>query len=218
MNFKNKTSNRSYTRAGAMVAALAMLQCAAARAQAAPAPASPAEQYAVAASSADRMDAVMDAIRSKETSQTAWLINDFNSESEPGIRAWMIRGVADLSPQKGLSLFEQGLKDPSAWVRLAAADALGRMGGAQAVSDLSAALASEKNPGVRQSAAFWLGRIGGAAATQALGQRLQFDSNPNVRLEAARALSRVKGARAAQELRKGRNDADERVRRVAGGR
>ncbi|HVC09387.1 MAG TPA: HEAT repeat domain-containing protein [Elusimicrobiota bacterium] len=208
---------KGFARLGAALAA-ALVLAVTARAQGAPASSDFAAQYSAAASSSARLDAVMGAIRSDEASQAAWLINDFSAESVPGIRAWMIRGVADLAPQKGLSFFEQGLKDPSAWVRLAAADALGKMGGAQAVSDLSAVLASEKNPGVRQSAASWLGRIGGTSAITALGQRLQFDANPNVRLEAAWVLSRMRGAQAAQELRKGRNDADERVRRAAGGR
>ncbi|MDE1977432.1 MAG: HEAT repeat domain-containing protein, partial [Elusimicrobia bacterium] len=164
------------------------------------------------------LDAVMGAIRSNSPAQAAWLINDFNSESVPAIRAWMIRGVADVAPRQGLSLFEQGLKDQSPWVRLAAVDSLGKMGTPQAVSDLAGVLSQEMNPGVRQSAAYWLGKIGGALAVAALGQSLTADSNPNVRVQAAQALLAAGTPQARRALAAGENDADERVRQIAHGR
>ncbi len=177
-----------------------------------------AQQYSVASSSSARLSAVMGAIGSRDAAQAAWMAADFGQEQEPVIRGWMLRGVARLSPRSGISFFEQGLKDPSPWVRLAAVSALGHLGTAQAASDLAGVLLAEANPGVRQSATYWLGHIGGSSAVAALKQELTSDQNPNVRVEAARALLRMATPAAKSALSAGRNDADPAVRQIAHGR
>jgi len=217
MNFKNKTSNRSYTRAGATVAALVILQCGAARAQHFSARQSPQEAFSVAVSSSARLAAVMAAIRSAQPSQISWLAQAFGSEPEPSIRAWILRAAAQLNASVEIPLFEQGLKDTSAWVRLAAVECLGKAGGARAAADLARALGVEPNPGVRQSEAFWLGQIGDPSAVSALGRALDADGNRGVRLQAAHALRRIGTGEAKKALDRGRKDKSRWVREISGG-
>ena len=219
MNIRTKTQDLSYTRARACALAAAVLfLAAAARAQGAPASSDFAGQYAAAVSSSARLDAVMGAIGSGQADQSAWLAADFGQEQDPLIRGWMLRGAARLSPQSGISFFEQGLKDPSPWVRLAAVSALGHLGTAAAAADLAGVLSAEANPGVRQSAAYWLGRLSGVAAVSALKESLATDQNPNVRVEAARALLRMGTPEARSALSAASNDADPVVRQIAHGR
>ena len=189
--------------------------CLGARAQSAAAGA--ASGFSLSLSSAARLDAVFSAIRSGDPAAAPALESGFPAEPLPDIRAWIVRAASDLNAANGAVFFETALQDPSPWVRLAAVEALGKLGNAQARSDLTAVLASETNPGVRQSAAYWLGKIGGAPSVSALGQALASDDNPNVRAQAARSLAALATPAAQSALRLGRNDADERVRQIANG-
>lgn len=154
---------------------------------------------------------IQDALRRRDLSS----VPSVDSEQDPNARAWAVRAIARLDQRNGLDALESALQDPAPEVRLAAADELGRKGGARAVNDLVSAISGEKSPGVRQTMAFWLGTSGSAAAVTALGQVLASDPNPNVRAEAAQGLRRQGTASALSALKQGRSDQDARVRQIA---
>jgi hypothetical protein len=165
-------------------------------------------------SSATRLESVMASIRARDPKAAPGLAAGFASEPQAGIRAWILRGVAALAAPQGPALFQAGLQDPSPLVRLAAAEALAKTGGAAAVADLSAALAGEKNPGVRHTIVAELGSIKTAASAAALQQALSSDPDAVVRIEAARSLRRHGGA-AKRSVKNAKNDGDARVRAIA---
>jgi twitching motility protein PilT len=78
------------------------------------------------------------------------------------------------------------LQDSDWWIRIAAADTLGRLKDPRAVEPLIAALA---DPEVKWSAVEALGRIGDPRALNALGKMLA-DPLPDVRIEVLQALKR----------------------------
>lgn len=167
------------------------------------------------ASAAARLDNVLAAVRARDPKAAPDLAARFVVEPVGSIRAWIVRGVSRLDAKGGLPLFESGLQDRDPEVRIAAAEALGKLGGAKAAADLAAALDAEAGAGVRATIAFWLGTFKDAASAAALGRALAADPDPNVRVQAAHSLKRVGTSRAGSELEKGSKDPDERVRRVS---
>lgn len=174
-------------------------------------------------SSSARLDAADQAIRTRNVGFAGAMIAGFAREPRAGVRAAMIRAVANLKPAGTQLFLSQALQDSSALVRQAAAAALGERGDAAAVSALASLLASEPDSGVRMTAAFWLGfgpNPGGSAAVSALSRILASDRDPNVRLQAAQSLARIASlgsSSARSALKTARNDADPRVRAAAGG-
>ncbi|MDE2510367.1 MAG: HEAT repeat domain-containing protein [Elusimicrobia bacterium] len=166
-------------------------------------------------SSGTRLESVMASIRARDPKAGPDLAARFDAEPEPGIRAWIVRGAAVVKAPQGPALFKKALGDPSALVRLAAAEAMAQTQGAAAAGDLAAALASEANAGVRHTIAFWLGTMKVPAAEAALSAALSGDADANVRAEAARSLKRTGGRAARRDLKRGKNDADARVRAIA---
>jgi twitching motility protein PilT len=101
------------------------------------------------------------------------------------------------------------LKDTDWWIRIAAADTLGRLKDSRAVEPLVAALADED---VRWTAVEALGRIGDPRALNALGKVLA-DPHPNVRIEVLEALKGFAHPQVPQVLMKvATGDADRNVR------
>ncbi|HEV2719447.1 MAG TPA: PilT/PilU family type 4a pilus ATPase, partial [Thermoanaerobaculia bacterium] len=101
------------------------------------------------------------------------------------------------------------LKDPDWWIRIAAADTLGRLKDSRAVEPLVAALADED---VRWTAVEALGRIADPRALNALGKILA-DPQPNVRIEVLDALKGFAHPQVPQVLTKvATTDADRNVR------
>jgi twitching motility protein PilT len=101
------------------------------------------------------------------------------------------------------------LKDPDWWIRIAAADTLGRLHDPRAVEPLIAAL---DDADVRWTAVEALGRIGDPRALNALGKMLA-DPQPNVRIEVLDALKGFAHPQVPQVLMKvATGDADRNVR------
>ena len=170
---------------------------------------------AVDASSSTRLEAVMASIRARDPQGAPALASRFAGETEPSIRAWILRGTAALDAARGAALARTGLQDPSPLVRMAAVEALAAASGADAVADLSALLdGGEANPGVRHAAVSALGSIKTPASAAALQKALGEDADANVRVQAARSLRRH-GAAGKRAARGARNDQDGRVRAIA---
>ena len=101
------------------------------------------------------------------------------------------------------------LKDPDWWIRIAAADTLGRLHDPRAVEPLIAAL---DDADVRWTAVEALGRIGDPRALNALGKMLA-DPAPNVRIEVLDALKGFAHPQVPQVVTKvATSDADRNVR------
>src|SRR4051812_46239571 len=101
------------------------------------------------------------------------------------------------------------LKDPDWWIRIAAADTLGRLQDPRAVEPLIAAL---DDADVRWTAVEALGHIGDPRALNALGKMLA-DPQPNVRIEVLEALKGFAHPQVPQVLMKvATGDADRNVR------
>ena len=166
-------------------------------------------------SSTTRLEGVLASIRARDPKAAPGLIAQFAVETEPGIRAWIVRGTAGLDVPTGAVLARKALSDASALVRMAAAEALVKADGPDAVADLAAALAGETNAGVRHNIVSWLGSIKTGAARAALQQALAGDSDPNVRIQAARSLQRLGSAAAKKAVKAAKNDPDPRVRAIA---
>jgi len=174
-----------------------------------------ADAQGVDVSSGTRLESVMASIRARDPKAAPALAAQFGSETQPGIRAWLVRGVAGLDAAGGAVLARKALSDASPLVRMAAAEALAKADGAKAVPDLAAALAGEKNAGVRHNIVSWLGEIKTAASRAALQQALAGDSDPNVRVQAARSLQRHGSSVARSAVKNAKNDPDPRVRAIA---
>ena len=98
-------------------------------------------------------------------------------------------------------------------IRVAAADALGKLGDLEALDALSQALASDLVPKVRAAAAAALAELGDALASEPLVQSLESDGDGMVRAAAAQALGELKAPGTAEILIKALGaDPDERVR------
>ena len=166
-------------------------------------------------SSTTRLESVMASIRARDPKAAHGLAAQYDSEAQPGIRAWLVRGAARLDAPRGALLARKALSDASPVVRMATAEALAGADGAKAVPDLTAALAGEKNAGVRHNIVFWLGQIKTPASRAALQQALAADADPNVRIQAARSLQRHGSAAARKSVKDAKNDRDARVRAIA---
>jgi HEAT repeat protein len=171
----------------------------------------------VAVSSSTRLEAVMVSIRARDPRAGAGLAAQFAAEPQAGIRAWIVRGVAQLKAPEAPALCRTALQDRSALVRLAAVEALADASGPDAVADLAAVLEGETNAGVRHAAVERLGAIATPASEAVLAQALNGDEDANVRVQAARSLQRHGSASARRALRAAAGaDADAGVRRAAG--
>ncbi|WP_158056488.1 HEAT repeat domain-containing protein [Halorussus halophilus] len=109
--------------------------------------------------------------------------------------------------------FAESLTDEQAELRMASANALGRIGSQAGTKPLVQRL-GDPDPRVRARAARALGRIGDPRAVSAL-EKVLADSNVEVRREAADSLGRIGGEEALSALLGLLDDESETVRRIA---
>ena len=107
------------------------------------------------------------------------------------------------------------LDDPSTGVQEAAVEALGKIGGPEAVAALTAVVAGGSVWTMRARAATLLGRIGDPAAVPALVALVHGDSSPRECDAAAEALARIGGAEALAVLAAALRDKRQDVRKRA---
>ncbi len=108
---------------------------------------------------------------------------------EMGPAANVINKLPDSEKQKYLNVVIPELKDGDRYVRMIAADALGRIGDPRAVGALKEAL-NDGDASVRRSVVVALGHIGDVRAIEVLIEASK-DENANVRRNAAEALEKI---------------------------
>jgi len=150
-------------------------------------------------SPAERM-AALEAIRQRagsagpdESQQTsAQLAAAYQDETDPAIRAAIVRAGAGYPTEAARNMLETALADPDADVRIAACRALGQKADADAVRMLGGALQSDVDTDVRLAAVAALGSTGHSSAVPLLGQALE-ERDPAMQYEAVQALRSVTG-------------------------
>jgi HEAT repeat protein len=113
-------------------------------------------------------------------------------ETDPIVRAEMVRTLATLPTAAASEALKRALNDPSDFVRVACCQALGKRGGADSVENLASVLRSEKNTEVRLAATRALGEIKDEGAVRALGIALE-DSNVAMQHQAMVSLENSTG-------------------------
>ena len=106
------------------------------------------------------------------------------------------------------------LGDSDAWVRMAAARALGEVRDARSADQLIAGLV-DSHEGVRQISAWALGEMKDARAVQALCTLVVADTQSEVRIAAAEALGEIRNEKAVPSLKQALNDSEAGVRAKA---
>ncbi len=139
------------------------------------------------------------------------LLSDLRSEDETA-RRFAAEDLGDLRVAEAAGPLAEALADPSAAVREAAAAALVRIGGQEAVRAVLPALRSESAP-VRNAACMILAQLGTEAAA-ALEELLDDDSK-DVRLFAVDVLARIRSPAAEKALRAALEDRDVNVAAAA---
>ncbi len=122
--------------------------------------------------------------------------------------------LGKLKAREGVGEMAARLHDPNTWVRMAAAHALGEVGGGRVVPALIEAL-EDTSDVVVSAVLVGLGRTGDVRASGACAARLSH-SNPRVRGAAVSALGRLGGKDAAALLERMLKDPDAGVRYKAG--
>jgi HEAT repeat protein len=112
------------------------------------------------------------------------------NESDPIVRAQMIRTVGVCNTQVAAKVAAAGMSDSDPRVRIAACEALGVRGGPEQVRLLGTALSGDTDIDVRLAAARALGESKDPAAVQALAPALD-DSNPALQVRGIRSLEKV---------------------------
>lgn len=132
---------------------------------------------------------------------SALLVSMLGRESDPLLRAEIVRTMRKFPTPETMAAVQGTLKDNDADVRVAACEALGQMGGAQAVAGLSDALRSDVDADVRIAAARALGDTRDSAALVALGTALE-DSDPAMQYRAVASLKNVTGKDLGNDVRR----------------
>jgi twitching motility protein PilT len=109
-------------------------------------------------------------------------------DSDPDIRSGAIAVATGFDDVRIIPATIQLLRDSDWWIRISAADTLGRLKDPRAVEPLVAALA---DPEIKRAAVEALGRIGDQRALPALGRMLA-DPSPDIRIEVMLALKQFK--------------------------
>jgi uncharacterized sulfatase len=134
------------------------------------------------------------ALASSREPGSATTLADLLRDSDPAVRWWAATGLGALGRdgQAFKGSLDAALGDKTDWVRVAAADALARMGRAsEAIGPLSEALASP-NPWTRLHAAEALDRLGPEARSARVAlERARSDENEYVKRVVEHALGRV---------------------------
>jgi HEAT repeat protein len=120
------------------------------------------------------------------------LVTSIRSETDSLIRAEIIRTLGDYPDPAADPVLKAAINDPDADVRIAACEAWGKRGDAQAAELLAPILSSDVSTDVRLAAARALGKIKDPRAVAALGEALT-DSNPAMQYRAVLSLKQVTG-------------------------
>lgn len=120
------------------------------------------------------------------------LVTAIRSETDPLIRAEIIRTLGDYPDPAADQVLNSALNDPDADVRIAACEAWGKRGDAQAAGLLAPLLSADVNQDVRLAAARALGKIKDQQAIAALGEALA-DSDPAMQYRAVLSLKEITG-------------------------
>jgi len=143
-------------------------------------------------------------------------IQQLAQETDPQIRVNILGILAACNLKSdSITAIEPSLSDTDPFVRSQALITLARIGGPAAVADLINTLTNDSNVGVRGTAVFWLGSLKDPSAMTAIGNAVEHDADANVRIEAAQALKTIGTSAARSQRRRGKNDPDERVRKLA---
>ncbi len=120
------------------------------------------------------------------------LVAAIRSETDPLIRAEIIRTLGDYPDPAADPVLKAALNDPDADVRIAACEAWGKCGNAQAAELLAPILSTDVSQDVRLAAARALGKIKDPQAVAALGDALT-DSDPAMQYRAVLSLKEITG-------------------------
>jgi HEAT repeat protein len=120
------------------------------------------------------------------------LAADIRSEKDPLIRLEIIHALGRYPGPAADAILKAALGDTDVQVRVAACEAWGRRGDAQAVALLSEALRSDVDADVRLAATKALGETKNPAATPALGEALN-DGDPAMQYQAVLSLKKATG-------------------------
>jgi HEAT repeat protein len=120
------------------------------------------------------------------------LAASIQTEKDPLIRVEIIRALGRYPGPDAEVILKAALTDDDVHVRVAACEAWGRHGDAQAVKLLSDMLRSDVDPDVRLAAAKALGETKNAEAVATLGEALS-DDNPAMQYRAVLSLQEVTG-------------------------
>lgn len=120
------------------------------------------------------------------------LVTGIRSETDSLIRAETIRTLGNYPDPVADPVLKAALNDPDADVRIAACEAWGKRGDAQAAGLLAPMLSSDVNQDVRLAAARALGKIKDPQALTALGDALT-DSDPAMQYRAVLSLKENTG-------------------------
>ena len=123
---------------------------------------------------------------------TLELAQTIRTENDPILRAQILRTIAVCSTSGAGQVVLAGVQDADPNVRIAACEALGRRGGADAVRVLTGALRSDSDIDVRMAAAKGLGDTRDPGSVQSLLAALE-DPNPALQLRGVRSLEKVTG-------------------------
>jgi HEAT repeat protein len=128
----------------------------------------------------------------ERAAQAAPLAAQMQNEVDPLLRAEIVRTLGELNAAPSAEALRLAVKDSDASVRIAACKAWQRIGGAEAVSVLSEAIASDTDDDVRLAATRCLGEFQDPLAVQGLAVALD-DSNPALQHRAMESLKESSG-------------------------
>jgi HEAT repeat protein len=128
----------------------------------------------------------------RQEKATLDLAQAIRNERDPILRAQLLRTISACSTRGAEKVMLAGVNDTDANVRAAACEALGRRGGAEAVSALAKVLGSDTDIDVRLAAAKGLGDTRDEATVKHLSLALE-DPNPALQLRGVRSLEKVTG-------------------------
>lgn len=121
-------------------------------------------------------------------------------EGDSLIRAEIIHALGKFPTAESLAAVRGALNDPEADVRVSACQALGNLGGPDAVVSLTEVLRGDVDADVRLAAARALGQTREQAAIAALGTALE-DSDPSMQYLAVTSLKNVTGKNLGDDVR-----------------
>lgn len=120
------------------------------------------------------------------------LVTSIRSETDALIRAETIRTLGNYPDSSADSVLKAALNDPDADVRIAACEAWGKRGNAQAAELLAQSLSSDTSLDVRLAATRALGKTKNQQAVKALGDALS-DTDPAMQYRAVLSLKEATG-------------------------